>query len=113
MYTQEHPMPVDLLNPEWDRRFRTAPIYRKHVTVRYRIATQDEIVETVLADGTQETKKYAQAGDTIIINPTGEEYIPPATRLAQLYEAAGPGLLRSKGKVRVVANPFKVWIKIR
>lgn len=105
---------LDLATPDYTAKLAEAPIYRKKSLVRARIAEEGELVETVLADGTRETTNRTRAGQVVITNPGGEEYIYKAaetdidaarTHFRQRHEETEEaGVYRAKGKIRAIPN---------
>ena len=80
--------------------FGNAKTYVKFARIQAVQANGGEAIETVLADGTVETSNVANAGDWIVTNPGGEQYIVPADKFAKKYEAAtdlGAGWFKPKG----------------
>lgn len=59
--------------------------FEKFGDVKYRIAQEDFILETII-DGKKETEKQAKVGDVIITGPKGEEYIPGNDKFYSRYE---------------------------
>lgn len=64
--------------------FAGAEFYRKCATVTARVAEAGEEVVTVV-DGTQETRNVASAGDYVVRNPGGEEYIVEKAKFEGRY----------------------------
>lgn len=105
---------LDLSTPDYTAKLADAPIYRKKSPVRARFAYEGEPVSTVLADGTRETTNRARAGQIIITNPGGEQYIyraaEPDIAVAQAdfvrnYHPTGDaGMYRSSGRIRAIPN---------
>ncbi len=90
-----------------------APVFRKFGTVKAREAQLGEKVTTTLANGARETSNAANAGDWIVTNPSGEDYIISAEKFLGRYEStAEPGVYRAKGYCRAVKNPFGEPIEI-
>lgn len=91
---------------------REAPIYRKQGEVRAVIAKGGEVVVTILADGTTETRNTAKQGDAIITNPGGEQYIIGAEKFAKRYEPKEEeeGVFIAKGHSKAIVNPWAVPI---
>ena len=80
--------------------FGTPDTYAKFARVQAQQAKGGEEIVTILADGTRETTNVAKAGDFIITNPGGEQYIVDAQKFAKRYEAAmdlGAGWYKPKG----------------
>ena len=83
-----------------DHLFGPVDTYAKYARVQAVQAKGGEEIVTVLADGTKETKNVAKAGDYILTNPGGEQYIVGADKFAKKYEAAtelGEGWFKPKG----------------
>lgn len=78
--------------------FAGAEYYRKCAVVTARVAEADEAIVTVV-DGTQETRNVANAGDYVVCNPGGEEYIVEKVKFEERYErvAGTEGAYRSSG----------------
>lgn len=85
-----------------------APIFRKQGEVSATIAQGGETVVTKLADGTTETRNTAKAGDAIITNPGGEQYIIGAEKFGARYEPKEgvEGVFLAKGHCRAIDNPW-------
>jgi len=78
-----------LENPELTEKiFGEVDTYAKFARVQAVQAKGGEEIVTVLADGTKETKNVAKAGDWIVTNPGGEQYIVPEAKFAKKYEKA-------------------------
>lgn len=103
---EEAPQRIDLNSGEFTEMFVGAPTYRKTVTVRAWPAKPGQLVDTVLADGTRETRSHvAEAGDMIVHNFKGEEYVVSQEDFAKRYkETDSPGLYRSTGVCRILTN---------
>ena len=65
--------------------FTGAEYYRKCAMVTARVAQAGEEIVTIV-DGTEETRNTANAGDYVVRNPGGEEYIVEKTRFEGRYE---------------------------
>ncbi len=78
--------------------FGGAEYYRKCAIVTARVAEAGEEVVTVV-DGTQETRNVANAGDYVVRNPGGEEYIVEKAKFEGRYEmvVGAEGTYRSSG----------------
>lgn len=77
--------------------------YAKFARIQARPASEGEVIETVLADGTKETTNTANAGDWIATNPGGETYVIPAAKFPKKYEPApelGEGWYKPTGGVQ-------------
>lgn len=104
---------LDLSTEEWTARLAEAPVYAKKGTVEARITTEDEQLDTILADGTVETSRIVPQGDIIVTNPGGEQYAIEAAKFGARYEAtAEEGVFRAKGMARAVENPTGQNIEI-
>lgn len=90
-----------------------APVYRKSAVVQARIAKDGEKISTVMADGSTETENTAVAGDYIVTNPSGEQYIVKSeTFVARYEETDEAGVYQAKGFCRAITNPEGVPIEI-
>jgi hypothetical protein len=87
---------------------RDGKIYRKTGEVQAEQASAATLVETVLADGTKETKNMAAPGDFIVTAPAGERYVvKPDTFLARYVPKRGKtGLYTACGQIVAVPNPL-------
>lgn len=104
---------LDLSTEEYTTKLAEAPVYAKKAEVNAVIASGGEVIETVLADGTKETTNTAGAGDAIITNPGGEQYIIPAETFNKRYEATSEdGVFRAKGMARAFKNDTGAPIEI-
>ena len=80
------PNPDDYAVIETDKfDFAGAEYYRKCAMVTARVAQAGEEIVTVV-DGTQETRNTANAGDYVVRNPGGEEYIVEKARFESRYD---------------------------
>jgi hypothetical protein len=91
-----------------------APVYKKQGEVRAQIAKGGEGIVTKLADGTVETKNTAKAGDAIITNPGGEQYIIDGNIFVKKYQPkiGEEGVFIAKGYCKAIDNPFNSVITI-
>ncbi len=97
---------VDPHTPEISEALANAPLYEKTATVQAREATEGEVIETVLEDGTVETSNTASAGDMVITNPGGEQYIIGGEKFTSRYgDTDEPGVFKAKGMARAINNP--------
>ena len=89
-------------------RLQIAPIFKKKSRVRARPAVAGERILTKLSSGEQETVNTAKAGDWIVTNPSGEEYIIDEKKFSSRYdEVPGEhGVFQAKGYCRATKNPF-------
>ena len=115
---------INLGSDEYDRLFKTAPIYEKHVIVKARKAKAGETIISTInrgKDNFKETVNRAENGDFIITNPGGEEYIIRGDKFTGLYKKLPDGTFKALGEVkgiRTVANvefeaPWGERMKIR
>lgn len=65
--------------------FAGAEYYRKCALVTARVAQAGEEIVTIV-DGTRETRNTANAGDYVVRNPGGEEYIVEKAKFEGRYE---------------------------
>ncbi len=88
---------------------RHGRIYRKTGEVQAEQASAATPVETVLADGTNETKNMAVPGDFIVTAPAGERYVvKPDTFLARYSPKRGQeGVYTARGQIVAVPNPLR------
>lgn len=81
--------------------------YRKFGTVRARLAQEGERVVTEI-DGKVETTNTASAGDVIVTNPGGEEYIIQVDKFTSRY--TGPELTSENQEYEAAGEAFStVW----
>lgn len=111
----KQPLLVDRHDERIINGLKEAPIYRKQGEVRAVIAKGGEVVVTILADGTTETRNTAKPRDAIITNPGGEQYIIGAEKFAKRYEPKEEeeeeeGVFIAKGHSRAIVNPWAVPI---
>ncbi len=94
---------------------RNGRIYRKTGEVRARRADAPETVETVLADGSKETKNTAVPGDYIVTAPGGEQYVlKPDVFLARYERKPGQAdIYAARGQIVAIPNPFGRPVAIR
>lgn len=104
---------LDLSTSEWTATLAEAPVYAKKGMVEARILTEDEQLDTVLADGTVETSRTVPAGEVVVTNPGGEKYAIEREKFDKRYDAtAEEGVYRAKGMARAVDNPTGQDIQI-
>lgn len=109
----KEPKMVDLSTEEYTQKLAEAPVYAKFGTVEARVAAEQEVVETILTNGTVETTNTAEVGDVIVTNPGGEKYVLKPEKFANKYEATEQdGVFRAKGIARAINNPEGCDIKI-
>ena len=103
-------------NPElMSKLFGEVDTYAKYARIQATQAKGGEGIVTILADGTRETSNVAKAGEWIVTNPGGEQYIVPADKFAKKYEAAaelGEGWFKPKGTPQKFRQ-IKVDMKIK
>ena len=104
---------LDLTTEEWTEKLAEAPVYAKKGVVEARILTEDEQLNTVLADGTVETSRTVPAGEVIVTNPGGEQYAIEREKFEKRYDTTTEeGVYRAKGMARAVDNPTGQDIQI-
>ena len=91
--------------------------YRKNVTVRARLATPGEVIETRI-NGHLETRKKAGNDEMLISNPGGELYVVPGKTFRSKYSLLsssedGWQKYEAKGEIWAVQNPFGSSIEIQ
>jgi len=93
---------------------RDGKIYRKTSEVRAECVLAATPVETVLADGTKETKNIAAPGDYIVTAPAGERYaVKRDTFLARYTPKPGSkDVYNAHGHVIAIPNPFGCPVSI-
>lgn len=108
----KQPLLVDRHDKRIINGLKEAPIYQKQGEVRAVFALGGEVVVTILADGTIETRNTAKKGDAIITNPGGERYIIGAEKFARSYEPKEEeeGVFIAKGHSKAIVNPWEVPI---
>lgn len=77
--------------------------FAKFARIQAKEAAGGEEIITVLADGTKETTNIANAGDWIVTNPGGEQYIVPGAKFPKKYEPCtdlGEGWFKPTGGVQ-------------
>ncbi len=89
-------------------------VYAKFGDIKAEEATVETPIETVLADGTKETKNVAKPGDFIVTNPGGERYVVLAAKFPTLYapKDGEPGVYEPTGQVVATQNPYKTDISM-
>lgn len=104
---------VDRNAPEIMDALASARIFKKYGTVQARPALAGEVITTVLADGTTETKNTANEDDWIVTNPGGEFYIIPEAKFLARYEPTEEeGIYDAKGLIRAIPNPYGQSVEI-
>lgn len=94
---------------------RDGKTYRKSGEFRARRVSIATPVETILADGLQETKNVAIPGDYIVTGPRGERYVVKPDVFAARYERK-PGtrdVHLARGEIIAAANPLGRAIHFR
>ena len=90
-----------------------APVFNKQGKVNARLAIKGEKVTTSLANGNKETDNTAKAGDYVVTNPSGEQYIIAGQTFIKRYESTDEaGVYQAKGSCRAIRNPFGQPIEI-
>ena len=90
-----------------------ATVFKKQGQVKARPAVVGEDITTTLEGGTKETVNTALAGDWIMTNPSGEQYIISEKKFFARYEATDEdSVYKAKGSCRAVVNPFSKPIEI-
>lgn len=77
--------------------------FAKFARIQAKEAAGGEEIITILADGTKETENIANAGDWIVTNPGGEQYIVPGAKFPKKYEPCpelGDGWFKPTGGVQ-------------
>lgn len=85
--------------------FTNAPRYQKTVTVTARTAKPGEHMRTILANGLIETDRILNGTETIITNPTGEEYAIRTEQLHDIYTHVEEDIWQAKGIIKALPNP--------
>jgi hypothetical protein len=90
-----------------------APIFKKQGRVQARPAVEGEVIVTKLASGAEETTNAAKAGDWVMTNPSGEQYIIGEQKFFARYEPTDEdGVYQAKGYCRAIKNPHGKPIEI-
>ena len=87
---------------------RDGKVYRKNGEVRARRVSVATRVETILADGREETRNIAAPGDYIVTGAGGEDYVVKPDVFAARYERK-PGTedaYLARGEILAVPNPL-------
>lgn len=96
---------LDVQSSDFTEKLQAAEIYAKKATVQAEFAHEGVPIETVLGDGTIETKNVTKEGDVIITNPAGEQYIVHQEEFFRSYAATDEeGIYRSTDMIRAVPN---------
>lgn len=95
---------VDLHTEEATSNLQESPLYRKSAVVHARKVEEVEKVETVLANGFQETAREVPVGHWVITNPGGEEYAVSEDKFKARYEPLTDGQYRAKGIIKAFLN---------
>lgn len=99
--------------PEIMAALANASVFKKQGQVKARPAVVGEEITTTLEGGAKETTNTAQAGDWIVTNPSGEQYIISEKKFFDRYETTGEGdVYKAKGSCRAIVNPFGTPIEI-
>ena len=104
---------VDRKSPKILNALSSADVFKKQGRVNARPATEGEKVITTLANGQEETVNTANAGDFVVTNPSGEQYIISGEKFLNRYqETDEEGVYQAKGSCRAIKNPFGKPIEI-
>lgn len=112
---KESPMfeKIDRKSPEIMEALAGASVFKKQGWVKARPGVEGEQIVTVLASGAEETVNTAKAGDWVMTNPSGEQYIISKEKFFTRYESANEeGVYRAKGHCRAIKNPYGKPIEI-
>ena len=85
-----------------------APEYQKVGTIDARPAKPGELIITATTDG-KETENVAQAGDYVVVNPGGEEYILTPQKMQNRYQAVSQQVSQRGAAFRVFAATGKCY----
>lgn len=95
------------------RRFASAPIYVKHVTVKIEEVPVGTEVVTTLANGHHETTLVANEERRFLVtNPGGEQYLISREKRDGRYDHVEGDLWAARGRVRAFSNPFRAPVTI-
>lgn len=104
---------IDRKSPGIMSALANARVFKKYGQVKARPAVVGEKITTTLQGGAEETVNTAQAGDWIVTNPSGEQYIISEKKFFARYEATNEdGVYKAKGSCRAIVNPFGKPIEI-
>lgn len=96
---------LDVQTSVYSELFANAPVYRKNAVVKAREVLEEELLETILANGFKEITRLVPVGCWIITNPGGEEYAIPAERFHSRYQKTDvAGVYQAKGEIRAIQN---------
>lgn len=113
---EKEPKLIDLFSPELEEIFKTkGELFSRKTEPLFRVeqVTSQQVVETLLIDGTLETKVVAKPGDWIITGLQDEKFVVSAQKFQEQYiEKDGRYYTREKHIV-VVKNPYNTPIQIR
>ncbi len=82
-----------------------APVYQKSAVVEARPARDGEWIDTVLADGTRETRQQVTSGHVVVTAPTGESWPLDRAAFEARHEQLPDGRWQAKGRSHVLPNP--------
>jgi hypothetical protein len=85
--------------------FSQARTAQKVARVRARPAQAGERVATIMKDGHVETENVAKAGDVVVTNPSGEQYLVAEVTFAKRYQPT-----ETKGEFAPKAAPVKALV---
>jgi hypothetical protein len=107
------PVKLDIQTSDFADAFANAPLADKQGTVLARQVTETETIVTIVNGDFTETTNTAHAGDFVITNPNGEEYILEADNFTKRYKATGAaGVYQARGTIRFIDNPTGASIEI-
>ena len=94
---------------------RDGKLYRKNGEFRATRVSVATPVETILADGREETKNVATPGDFVVTGPGGERYVvKPEVFAARYGRRRGTGdVYLARGEIIAVPNPLGRAIRFR
>lgn len=74
----------------------------------------EEVIRTVMSDGTLESTRNASPGDWVILGPQREQYVVSDEKLNDLYtQQTDGGILPKERKIIALKNPVGTKIKIK
>ncbi|MFC1710344.1 hypothetical protein ACFL0F_01615 [Patescibacteria group bacterium] len=93
---------------------KNAPIYKDLGEVNAQVAKGGEIVTTILADGTVESRNTAKKGDYIVTNPGKERYLVKPNKFNKRYKSkeGEDGKYIGIGFCKAITNPFGTAITL-
>jgi hypothetical protein len=105
---------IDRKSQEIMQALAQAPLYKKQGMVTARMAQAGEQITTKLTGDKTETVNTAAAGDWVVTNPSGEQYIISEQKFLARYERVdlAASVYSAKGYCRAIQNPFGEPIEI-